>query len=332
MPGAGSLKAAMYLYGVAPKDGSVIATIGRSAPLEPLLGDAQFDGRKFAWLGSIAKNSSLCASWHASAIKTWQDALVKPFALAGEGSGSDPDNFARILKNVFGAKVKLVTGGGTEMNLAIERGEVDGRCGWSWDSIKSTRPDWLRDKKINLLAVFRRRRLPTFPPRCCSSAILPAATSSARSCACTAGQPLGRPFLPRPACPRSQGAARGLRRHHQGSGFRRRDRQGQARDQSDERRGDRPAARRHLRHAARRDREGEAGAAELAGRINRSTTLRIDLPSCIRSNARLMSDSGITWVIMGSISILPCMYQSTILGTSVRRARRRTQCRARPAR
>jgi tripartite-type tricarboxylate transporter receptor subunit TctC len=70
MPGAGSIKAAMYLHGVAPKDGSVIATIGRSAPLEPLLGDAPFDGRSFTWLGSIASNSSLCASWHATPIQT----------------------------------------------------------------------------------------------------------------------------------------------------------------------------------------------------------------------------------------------------------------------
>ena len=84
MPGAGSIKAAMYVHGVAPRDGSVIATIGRSAPLEPLLGDAQFDGRSFTWLGSIASNSSLCASWHATPIRTWQDALTKPFA-QGDG-------------------------------------------------------------------------------------------------------------------------------------------------------------------------------------------------------------------------------------------------------
>src|SRR5215471_9337051 len=110
MPGAGSLKAANYLYSVAPRDGSVIATINRSAPLEPLLGEAQFDGRSFSWLGSIASSSSLCATWHTTGIKTWQDALTKPFALAGEGSGAEPDSFARLLKNLFGAKVKLVTG------------------------------------------------------------------------------------------------------------------------------------------------------------------------------------------------------------------------------
>ena len=209
MPGAGSLKAAMYVHGVAPKDGSVIATIGRSAPIA-LLGDAQFDGRSFAWLGSIASNSSLCTSWHTTAIKTWQDAMTKPFALAGEGSGSDPDNFARILKNVFGAKVKLVTGypGGTEMNLAIERGEVDGRCGWSWDSIKSTRPDWLRERKINLLAVFSLQRAADIPSDVPLVGDLAHSDEQRQILRVhLAGQALGRPFFTSPGVPADRKAA-----------------------------------------------------------------------------------------------------------------------------
>ena len=268
MPGAGSIKAAMYLHGVAPKDGSVIATIGRSAPLEPLLGDAQFDGRSFTWLGSIASNSSLCATWHATPIQTWQDALTKPFALAGEGSGSDPDNFARILKNVFGAKVRLVTGypGGTEMNLAIERGEVDGRCGWSWDSIKSTRPDWLRDRKLNLLAVFSLQKAADIPSE------VPLIGDLARSDeqrqilrVLLAGQGLRQAVLH--LARRSGGsqgrAARSLRRHHERPGLPRRDRQGQARSQPHQWCGDRPAPGRHLCQPPRRDREGKAGGKEL---------------------------------------------------------------------
>jgi tripartite-type tricarboxylate transporter receptor subunit TctC len=204
MPGAGSLKAATYVYTVAPKDGGVIATIGRSAPLEPLLSEAQFDGRGFTWLGSIASSSSLCATWHATAIKTWQDVLTKPFALAGEGSGSEPDSFARILRNIFGAKVKLVTGypGGNEMNLAIERGEVDGRCGWSWDSIKSTRPDWLRDRKINLLAVFSLQKAVDIPAEVALIGDL-AATQEQRQILRLhlAGQSFGRPFFTSPGVP-----------------------------------------------------------------------------------------------------------------------------------
>jgi len=210
MPGAGSLKAAMYLHGIAPKDGSVIATIGRSAPIEPLLGDAQFDGRSFTWLGSIASNSSVCTTWHTSPVRTWADALTKPFALAGEGSGSDPDSFARILKNIFGAKVKLVTGypGGSEMNLAIERGEVDGRCGWSWDSIKSTRPEWLRDKKINLLAVFSLQRAADIPAEVPLISDL-AANDEQRQILRIhmAGQALGRPFFTSPGVPGDRKAA-----------------------------------------------------------------------------------------------------------------------------
>jgi tripartite-type tricarboxylate transporter receptor subunit TctC len=210
MPGAGSLKAAMYLHGVAPKDGSVIATIGRSAPIEPLLGDAQFDGRSFTWLGSIASNSSLCATWHASPIRTWADALTKPFALAGEGSGSDPDSFARILKNIFGAKVKLVTGypGGSEMNLAIERGEVDGRCGWSWDSIKSTRPEWLRDRKINLLAVFSLQKAADIPADVPLIGDLAGSDEQRQILRIhLAGQALGRPFFTSPGVPDDRKAA-----------------------------------------------------------------------------------------------------------------------------
>jgi tripartite-type tricarboxylate transporter receptor subunit TctC len=210
MPGAGSLKAANYVYAVAPKDGSVIATIGRSAPLEPILGDAQFDGRSFTWLGSIASSSSLCATWHATGIKTWQDALTKPFALAGEGSGSEPDNFARILKNVFGAKVKLVTGypGGNEMNLAIERGEVDGRCGWSWDSIKSTRPDWLRDRKINLLAVFSLQKAADIPAEVPLMVDLAASDEQRQILRLhLAGQSFGRPFFTSPGLPEERKAA-----------------------------------------------------------------------------------------------------------------------------
>jgi len=210
MPGAGSLKAANYIYGVAPNDGSVLGMVGRSAPLEPLLGDAQFDGRNFTWLGSIASSSSLCTAWHTTGIKTWQDALTKPFALAGEGSGSDPDNFARIMKNLFGAKVRLVSGypGGNEMNLAIERGEVDGRCGWSWDSMKSTRSDWLRDKKINLLAVFSLQKAADIPAEVPLVGDLAASDEHRRILRLhLAGQSFGRPFFTSPGVPAERKAA-----------------------------------------------------------------------------------------------------------------------------
>jgi tripartite-type tricarboxylate transporter receptor subunit TctC len=170
MPGAGSLRAANVLYNVAPKDGTSFGMIGRGMAMEPLIGasQAQYDSRRFTWLGSVSDQVSLCATWHSSPIKTWNDMLTTPFTVAGEGSGSDPDMFTTMIRNLFGVKVRLVSGypGGPEMNLAMERGEVDGRCGWSWSSIKITRPDWVADKKINLplqMALHKAKDLPDVP-------------------------------------------------------------------------------------------------------------------------------------------------------------------------
>jgi tripartite-type tricarboxylate transporter receptor subunit TctC len=153
--GAGSLNAANNIYNVAAKDGTVFGTFGRGLAMEPLIGTArvQFDATKFTWLGSGSNEISLCATWHTSPVKTWQDALKLGFAVGGEGAGSDPDTYAAFVRNVFGVKLKLVTGyhGTSDIILAIERGEVDGRCGWSWSSIKSTRPSWIPEKKLNYL-------------------------------------------------------------------------------------------------------------------------------------------------------------------------------------
>src|SRR5262249_56424042 len=124
--------------------------------------------RRVTWGGSVSARVSLSAAWHTSPVKSWQDMLAMPFTVGGEGSGSDPDMFTTMIRNLFGVKVRLVSGypGGPETNLAMERGEVDGRCGWSWSSIKITKPEWLAGKKINLLlqmALHKSRDLPEVP-------------------------------------------------------------------------------------------------------------------------------------------------------------------------
>ena len=132
MPGAGSLRSANWLYNAAPKDGSVIGMFSRGMAMEPLIGTSQtsFDAQKFSWLGSGTNEVSTCVTWHESAVKTWADALKIPFTVGGEGSGSDPDIFATVVRNVFGVKLRLVSGypGSAEVALAIERREVDGRA------------------------------------------------------------------------------------------------------------------------------------------------------------------------------------------------------------
>ena len=91
--------------------------------------------------GSAASptTSRTCVTWHTSKVKTWEDFLKKPITLGGQGPSSEPDIFANLYKNVFGAPIKLVAGypGTNEITLAMERGEVDGLCGLSWSTIKT---------------------------------------------------------------------------------------------------------------------------------------------------------------------------------------------------
>jgi tripartite-type tricarboxylate transporter receptor subunit TctC len=163
MPGAGSLKAANYIYTAAPKDGSAIGMFARATGINPLLeSGATFDGTKFGWLGSVTDDVSTCLTWHTSPVKTWNDFLTKPVTLGGQGISSDPDIFARLYKNVFGAPIKLVSGypGTNEITLAMERGEVDGLCGLSWSTIKTRHAQWLKDGKIQIIVQSAFKKVP----------------------------------------------------------------------------------------------------------------------------------------------------------------------------
>ena len=155
MPGAGSLRMTNWLFNVAPKDGTAIGAPGRGAAFEPLLvGEGtQFDSSKFNWLGSANNEVSVCVAWHTSGVKTLEDARRKELVVGGTGGSADTDQFPKVLNEVLGTKMKLVTGypGGNDINLAMERGEVQGRCGWSWSSVVSTRANWLKEGKVNVL-------------------------------------------------------------------------------------------------------------------------------------------------------------------------------------
>ncbi len=154
-PGAGSLTAANFLFSAAPKDGTTIGHFNRSVPLDPLMGNkgARFDPRKFHWLGSVGNEVSVCVSWHTSPVKTFDDLISKDIVLGATSFSADTGIYPLVLRNVFDAKIKIITGypGGGEINLAMESREVDGRCGWSWSGVKSQRPAWLKDRQINLL-------------------------------------------------------------------------------------------------------------------------------------------------------------------------------------
>ncbi|MFT5540508.1 MAG: tripartite-type tricarboxylate transporter receptor subunit TctC [Alphaproteobacteria bacterium] len=156
--GAGGVVAANYLAKVAKRDGTVIATVHRAAVSTSAVyreKGVTYDPREFSWIGSINKDLSLCVSYHTTPVKTFNDLFNTPLIVGGLGPGSDTDILPNMFNNLFGTKFKLITGynQGTAITLAMERGEVQGRCGWSWSSINATKGDWLRDKKINLLVI-----------------------------------------------------------------------------------------------------------------------------------------------------------------------------------
>ena len=167
MPGGGGLRATNFLYNVAPKDGSVIGLVHSSVPLAPLYGikAAKFDSTRFNWIGSMNTANGMCVFWHESPIKTWQDLLEKPSIVGGTGAGSQMETLPAMLNAIFGTKIKIISGykGGNDVYLAMERGEVQGRCGGLKSSIRSTRPDWFPNKKVVVPIQISDERDPDFP-------------------------------------------------------------------------------------------------------------------------------------------------------------------------
>lgn len=168
MEGAGSLRLTNYLYNAARKDGTVIATINRGAPFEPLIGEAQlarFDPARFTWIGSIANEVSICAVWERAGVDTFDQLFTRELTVGGTGSGADTNQFPKVMNGVLGTKMKIVSGypGGNNIDLAMERGEVDGRCGWTWSSIVSTRKAWLESGSIKVLVQLALQKHPDLP-------------------------------------------------------------------------------------------------------------------------------------------------------------------------
>ncbi|MCZ6448983.1 MAG: hypothetical protein O6831_12195 [Alphaproteobacteria bacterium] len=161
-PGAGSVVATNWLYNVGPRDGTAMASIQRAIPMLPLLGQRgpKYDALKFNWIGSLNNEVSICVSWHTSGIKTIQDVMKKELIIGGAGP-NDTEQFPSALNNILGTKFKIISGySGTGITLAMERGEVYGRCGWSWTSFNNQRPTWLKEKKVNILIQLTLKGLP----------------------------------------------------------------------------------------------------------------------------------------------------------------------------
>jgi tripartite-type tricarboxylate transporter receptor subunit TctC len=167
MPGAGGIRAASFLAEQAPRDGTAMTTFASGPILEPLIGarHQNYDMSQFTWIGALTKDIGLCVSWGTTPFKTIDDVKTQQMVVAGTGAGSETDTWPVVLNEVLGTRFKLVTGylGSQETILAMERGEAHGRCIFSYSALKIAKPDWLRDKKINVLALTALERSPEFP-------------------------------------------------------------------------------------------------------------------------------------------------------------------------
>jgi tripartite-type tricarboxylate transporter receptor subunit TctC len=166
MPGAGSRAAVKWVYSVGPKDGTILATADQSLSVEQAMGDKQLDvdTTKLVYIGNPNADNNTTATWYTSGIKTIEDAKAKTVVVGATG-GSTSSQYPKAMNALIGTKFKIIIGypGGNEINLAMEKGEVDGRGSNAWGAWKSTRPDWLRDRKINILVQIGLTKAPDLP-------------------------------------------------------------------------------------------------------------------------------------------------------------------------
>jgi tripartite-type tricarboxylate transporter receptor subunit TctC len=155
VPAAGGLEGASELYNDSDHDGLTFAALTSNSTLDALLGapGARYDAQRFNWLGSLGALQNICAVWRAAPVKTFADLQTQTVIMGGSGATSDSAVMPKVLNALLGAKIKLIPGygAGGDLELAVERGEIQGFCGLAWSTLKAARPDWIRDGKINVL-------------------------------------------------------------------------------------------------------------------------------------------------------------------------------------
>jgi|LauGreDrversion4_2_1035121.scaffolds.fasta_scaffold49339_2 tripartite-type tricarboxylate transporter receptor subunit TctC len=168
MEGAGSTRLANWLFTIAPKDGSVFGSFARGVPLDPLFGNPgpQFkDATSFSYIGSANDEVSICGANRSAGIANFADLTIRELVVGGFGVGTESEQHVKLMNAVLGTKIKLVKGypGGNDVNLAMERNEVQGRCGWSWTGIRAQYMDRVKDGSLVILVQNSLAKHPDLP-------------------------------------------------------------------------------------------------------------------------------------------------------------------------
>jgi tripartite-type tricarboxylate transporter receptor subunit TctC len=156
MEGGGGLRAMNFLYNAAPKDGSVIGMVHNTVAFAPLHGvtQAKFDATKMHWLGTMNQEGTACMVWHKAKVQSFEDLFTKEYIAGSTGPGSDMSIYALAMNRLQGTKIRLVGGykGANNIYLAMETGEVDGRCGTAVSGMRGVRPHWFEQNLIKFVA------------------------------------------------------------------------------------------------------------------------------------------------------------------------------------
>jgi tripartite-type tricarboxylate transporter receptor subunit TctC len=167
MPGASGLRVANYMASIAPRDGTVIAAVHSSVPTADLFtpDTGKFTSTKLSWIGSASREPFVGIIWNSVPVTTLEDLRTREITVGGASLGSASVDMAIIMKDVFGLKLKLVTGykSSLEVKFAMEKREIDGTLGNAWGSVKTEAPEWLRDHKIRVLTQFGLTKHPELP-------------------------------------------------------------------------------------------------------------------------------------------------------------------------
>src|SRR5215208_61855 len=205
MPAGGGRQAINHVYNIAPADGTAIGITIRNIGFDPLFAETatKIDALKMTWLGSLNNEIPVCVSWHASPFRTMEDIRKAEIIMGSSGLTASDAIHAKLLNRIVGTKIKLIHGynGSTGVHLAMERGEVQGRCGLGWDSIVARYDHWLKEKKISILAQFGLSKHPDLPQAPLIADL--AKTTEDRQLAELLLAPLemGRPFFAPPGVP-----------------------------------------------------------------------------------------------------------------------------------
>ncbi len=211
LTGAGGMRQVNGMYNVFPQDGTVLGIISRNLVTEPVFGNkaAKFDGSKFQWLGSANQEYGLCVFWHTSKYSTTEDLLRKNVVMGGIAVSATTDIHARLVNNLLGGKIKLITGypGGADINLAMQRNEVDGRCSWSYSSILATAGNDLRAGRIHMVLQIGVKKHPDLPQIPLLGDLVKDAKDRRALQVQVSPQAFGRPFATGPGVPKARAEA-----------------------------------------------------------------------------------------------------------------------------